>query len=173
MKKIIFALLLLCSPALAQTNPSAKGTIKKDFVIKNTPEKTIQWMEDKKNQKLMHEAMGIQIIKDLGNGKLQVKKETAKGTFIWTMQEKIENKNGKYKYTNTLVDSLNTSFGPKMSFSNTELTVTPAKKNQSTILIKVEAGVIDKNEDISDFDIRFDINLHTSKLKKLLESKLE
>lgn len=161
MKKFLFFLLFLIPTNLY----SAEGTLKKDFEVNTSYDKTLKWVEE--NQKLIRKTMGLEVLQDLGNGKLKVKKETSKGTFIWILQEKIEKKDNLYKYKSNLIQSIEGG----MLASDTEIIIKPIK-NKTNIIMKVGAKIQENNE-IGDFEIRFDINMHTNKVKKLLEHQFK
>ena len=90
--KSFLATLLLLVPAIGY---GAEANVKSEFTIKAPYEKTINFID--RNQKQLRDAAGLEVLEDLGNGELKVRRDTPKGVFVWIMKEEIEEKDGIYK----------------------------------------------------------------------------
>ena len=170
MKTFLVAILALIIPTLtyAQVDTeiygAAEAQVDTEITVNAPVEKTINFIE--KNPKLFREAAEIELLQDLGNGKLKVRRESPKGVFIWIMQEHIAKKDGMYHYKSTLVESIEGG----IEKSDTDIIV---QSNQDGTLINVKISAIVNNKRVKTSELRFDLIIKASKIRRLLEANLE
>lgn len=170
MKTFLVAILALIIPTLtyAQVDTeiygAAEAQVDTEITVNAPVEKTINFIE--KNPKLFREAAGIELLQDLGNGKLKVRRESPKGVFIWIMQEHIAKKDDMYHYKSALVESIEGG----IEKSDTDIIV---QSNQDGTLINVKISAIVNNKRVKTSELRFDLIIKASKIRRLLEANLE
>jgi len=162
MKLIITALLVvLLIPAILF---GAEANVKSSFTVKAPYQKTIDFINN--NPKKMRDAAGIEVLQDLGNGKLKVKRETLKGDFTWIMQEDVEEKNSVYIYNSKFVESI--EGGIEDSYTNIIV-----KANRNYVTVDINIKVVINNGKVTNFDLFFDLKRQIRKIEKLLQLHLE
>lgn len=158
-------LALFAVPAIAEQDANAVADVEKQFDLRSSQQKTIDWAEA--NRKLIQETMHITVIEDMGKGKFKVKREYQGEEFIWIMQETIgTTTTGKYVYKAKLVESV----AGGVVYSDTWLIISPTG-NGSNVKIKMTAGV--NNPTVSSRTLTFDFANRLNKCKKLMENHLD
>ena len=161
MKLFFAAVILLFAPAFAH---AAEAEVNTEFTINSSLEKTIRFVEN--NPKQLREAAGIELIKDLGDGNFKVKRESAKGTFIWIMKEEIENKDGIYRYKSKLVESIEGG----IEKSDTDIII---QTNRDHIIVSLKISAVVNNGRVKTTGLRIDLKNKVDRVKRLLQSNLE
>lgn len=148
----------------AQQETDASANVHKQFEVNTSVEETIKWLES--NQKIIREALRVQLVEDMGNGKLKVKKGTPIGDFVCIIQESTLTTNkGNYVYHAKLIECLSGG----IVYSDTYVMV--SKINGKTcITMKMSAGA--NNPKIHSVDMKIDFVNQIGKFKRLIESKL-
>lgn len=142
----------------------AEANVKSSFSVKAPYQKTIDFINN--NPKKMRDAAGIEVLQELGNKKLKVKKESLKGNFIWIMQENLEEKNNVYRYNSKFVESI--QGGIEDSYTDI---IVKANRNYVTVDMNIKAVI--NNGKVTNFDLYFDLKRQMKKIEKLLQSQLE
>lgn len=166
MNKLIVALFIFASAfssSLKAEDVRASADVQRKFDVKSSYNETITWAEQ--NKSLIRDTMEVKVLKDFGNGKLKVAKQTPKGNFVWIMQEEITQKNGQCIYKSQLVESVSGG----LVYSDTWITIKPIDKG-SSVHIRMAAGVSLGN--ITNKNMNFDMATLTGKCRKLMESEL-
>ncbi|RTK96692.1 MAG: hypothetical protein EKK64_03645 [Neisseriaceae bacterium] len=168
MNKLIVALFVFvsafsCSLKAEEIDVKASADVERKFNVKSSYNETISWAEQ--NKSLIRDTMEVKVLKDFGNGKLKVAKQTPKGTFVWVMQEEIVQNKGQSIYKSKLVESVSGG----LVYSDTWITLKPIEKGCS-VHIRMAAGVSTGN--ITNKNMNFDLATLTGKCRKLIESEL-
>lgn len=159
----LFVFVAVFSSNLKSEEIRASADVERKFNVKSSFNETISWSEQ--NKGLIRDTMEIKVLKDFGNGKLKVVKQTPKGNFVWIMQEEIVQKDGQCIYKSKLVESVSGG----LVYSDAWITVKPFEKG-SNIHIRMAAGV--SNGNITNKNMNFDLATLTGKIRKLMESEL-
>lgn len=141
----------------------AEASIDREIELAASPERTIAWVDANRNA--MRQAAGVEVLQDLGNGKFKFRKVSLKGTFVWISQESYEKRGDKHIYKSALIESLE---GGIVS-SNTEITVSPKGRG---VIINVKVSSTVNNPRVKSNQMRFDMNVHFNRVKKLLEENV-
>ncbi|MEI8269901.1 MAG: hypothetical protein WCG45_00880 [bacterium] len=166
MNKLIVALFVFVSAFSSNLNAEdvkASADVERKFNVKSSYNETISWAEQ--NKSLIRDTMEVKVLKDFGNGKLKVAKQTPKGTFVWIMQEEIVQNKGQSIYKSTLVESVSGG----LVYSDTWITLKPIEKGCS-VHIRMSAGI--STGIITNKNMNFDLAILTGKCRKLIESEL-
>lgn len=162
MKSLFAAVILaLFIPAVVH---AAEAEVDTEFTINSSLEKTIRFIENNPNQ--LRDAAGLELIEDLGDGNLKVRRESLKGVFVWIMKEEIEKKDGIYRYKSKLVESIEGG----IEKSDTDIIV-QANRDHVIVSLKISASV--NNGRVKNADLRFDLKIKVNRVKRLLQSNLE
>ena len=161
MKALLVTLLVLFVPVLTY---GAEAEVNTEIAINASVERTVGFV--KNNPKQFREAAGIELLQDLGNGKLKVRRESPKGVFIWIMQEQIEEKDGTYRYKSSLVESVQGG----IEKSDTDIIV---QSNRDGTSVSVRISAVVNNGRVRTTDLRIDLKNKVNKMRRLLESNLE
>jgi hypothetical protein len=95
-----------------------------------------------------------------------VKRESAKGTFIWIMKEEIENKDGIYRYKSKLVESIEGG----IEKSDTDIII---QTNRDHIIVNLKISTVVNNGRVKTTGLRIDLKNKVDRVKRLLQSNLE
>jgi hypothetical protein len=150
--------------AVEEVEADAYADVQKDFDLKSNMDKTIDWLEQNKDK--IRDTLNIEVVEDLGNGKLKVKRDTPKGVFSWIIQESISKKKDKYVYKAKMIKAISGG----MVYSDTYITVTPTK-NGSNVHIRMAAGV--NNPEVRSRAMTIDFVNHCNKCRRLIESYVD
>lgn len=142
----------------------AEAEVNTEIILNSSIEKTINFVE--KNPAQFREAAGLELLEDLGNGKLKVRRGSPKGDLIWIMQENIEKKDGLYRYQTTLVESIEGG----IEKSDTDIVVQSYRRGTS---VSVRIAVTVNNKRIRNNDLRISLNSKVNKVRRLLEFNLD
>jgi len=160
MKFLAFFVLLVASTSVY----GAEASFKSEFTVNAQYEKTVNFV--KKNPAQLRRAAGLEVLQDLGNGKLKVQHETPKGVFVWVLQESIEEKDGLYRYQTYLVESIQGG----IESSNTDLIL---QVNRDHVSVSSSSSAVVNNGRVRSADIRIDLSKSTRRVERLLQSNLE
>jgi hypothetical protein len=164
MNKFVFALFSLLFFINYSLAADSEATLDKEFNLKVSVEKVNAWMNSHKGE--IREAAGVDLVKDLGNGKIKVRRNSAKGVFVWVAQETVEKKGDKYIHKSVLVESVSGG----IEFSTSEIVLSPSRKG-TNVSITSSAGI--NNPDVNSNQMRIDMNVHLNKVKRLFEKYAE
>jgi hypothetical protein len=114
----------------------------------------------------MRDAAGLEVLQDMGDGKLKVKRETPKGDFVWIMQEGVEEKNSVYRYNSKLVEPI--EGGIEDSYTDI---IVQANRDHVTVDINIKAIV--NNGRVRNLDVSVDLKKRMRRIEALLQSHLE
>lgn len=139
--------------------PNAEASLSREFDVKSSLETVTKWMENNKSD--LYDASGIQVLKDLGNGRLKFSRRTRRGEFVWVVEEKIERTETKVIYKSSLVESIQGG----IIYSDTITTVQKLPKG-TNIKIETSSGV--KNPNVTSGEMQVDIKTHLHKIEKTI-----
>lgn len=159
--KAILATLFLLVPA---TLYGAEANVKSEFTINAPYQKTVNFIDQ--NQKQMRDAAGLEVLEDLGEGKLKVRRDTPKGVFIWIMQESAEEKDGFYRYKSKLVEPIQGG----IEQSDTDIIL---QTNRDHVIVSVDIKAVVNNGRVRNLDLSVDLKKRIRRVERLLQANLE
>ena len=149
--------------AAEEPDTDARTAISKEINLRSAPDKVISWIE--KNKNVIQDESGFDSVKNMGNGKYKITKDTPKGTFIWIIKETTEKKDGKCYFRSTLIESIEGG----IVYSNSEIIVSSNGKG-SHVEINAKVGV--NNPRVRSPQLKIDTNMHLNRLKRLIEENV-
>lgn len=152
------------SSVFAAPSADAEAEVEKELSVRITAEKSIAWIDA--NRDAIRRESGLQVLQDLGNGKLKVRRASNKGVFVWITKESIvKRKDGSYVFKSNLVESIEGG----VVYSDSEVI---AKNVRSGTIIIIKSSVGITNSKVRTGQLRIDMNVHLNRVRKLLEESV-
>lgn len=160
MKFLFIAILFLVPTALF----GAEAAVKTEFTVNAPFQKTVNFID--RNQQQLRNAAGLEVLENLGEGKIKVRRDTPKGVFIWVMTEEIEEKDGLYRYKSKLVESIQGG----IEQSDTDIIL---QTNRDHVTVSVSIHAVVNNRRIRNIDLSIDLKRRIRRVEQLLQANLE
>lgn len=146
-----------------ELDADAKTSLSKELKLRSSYEKTVSWIEN--NKKTIQSQSGFDSVKDLGDGKFKITKDTPRGVFVWTIKETEVKKDGKCYFKSTMI---NCEQGG-IVYSDSEIVVSPSG-NGCHVEINAKVGVTHPR--VRSPQLKIDTNIHLNAMKRLLEENV-
>ena len=141
----------------------ANTSLSKELKLRASYDKTVSWIE--KNKKVIQNQSGFDSVKDLGDGKFRISKDTPRGMFVWTIKETEVKKDGKCYFKSSLISCEQGG----IIYSDSEIVVSPSGSG-SYIEINAQVGVTHPR--VRSPQLKIDTNIHLNAIKRLLEENV-
>ena len=142
----------------------AQTVLNKEINLRTSPEKVNAWIES--NKKAIQNQSGFDSVKDLGEGKFKITKDTPRGRFVWVIKETTVKKDGKTYFKSSLVESIEGG----IVYSDSEIVVSSNGKGGSNVEFNAKVGV--NHPRVRSPQLKIDTNIHLNAIKRLVEDNV-